>query len=760
MQQVKQQIVAQFLREANSFVVSSYDAIARSAPHIYLSALPFTGKGSLVRQYFAPQCAGVISAETFGIADHGEGLTMILTGHKDYVTSISYSLDGLNLASGSDDRTVRVWDTRTGEETMSAIHVDHGFVLAIAFVLCDRAIAVCSSDGLMRIRDISTGHDLQYWLCDVTTRVTRVSFSPDRTLVASVSWDGKVQIRSVSNGDKISVLRGPISRPTKISFSCNDRLAAAFLDPPVIRIWISHTGLFIGDINSTGQVLSLAISPDGKVIVAYPDQIEVWDLGTMTRVSVSNVNIGSTCSLALSPDVLHLIAISSDSIRFWNWHTKEEVALFQGHSDQINSVTYSPDGRYVASASSDCTIRIWDIRSSREVVQPLPEPSQVTCIAVSPDSTYIVSGASDGSVRIWSAQNGEPTLGPLVGHQGRIDSIAISSNGRWIASLSHVESRCVVCFWHAQTGESAGELIRSFVGYVIQAAVSPDTLQLASIVLSAEEIYATVHLWSLGTESPSVLGEFQRKSSSWGGYSITFSCDGSLLAATVGEIGQVHIWQMPSGQLLGAPLETGELAIYSFAFSRDSTRIVISTEKDTHQTWDINTGRLVFDNTEDQSEYTSKWLKYSPNGRSIVRMSIRSRYAEVSDAVITTISRNSTDNITSAADATDRPFIVIGGDDRITVWRMDAVNTLAAQPRCNTLAELLRTGPRADGWVTGPSGELLLWVPPAYRAYVQLPPCTIMISKHRVVLSLNANNLRSGSEWTSCWSSAATVRYT
>jgi len=103
--------------------------MARSAPHIYLSALPFAAKVSLIWQYFGPRCTGVVSVEIFGMDRHGRSLIMTLVGHQDRVNSIVYSLDGQHLASisgsnphddfgfSSKSGTLRVWNARNGVET-------------------------------------------------------------------------------------------------------------------------------------------------------------------------------------------------------------------------------------------------------------------------------------------------------------------------------------------------------------------------------------------------------------------------------------------------------------------------------------------------------------------------------------------------------------------------------------------------------------------------------------------------------------------
>lgn len=125
--------LCQFFRDANLFVASSREAIERSAPHIYLSALPFANKNGVIYQRFAPSFTGLTSIDVFGIGPHEGRLVMTLKGHEGGVTSVDYSADGLLLASGSEDGTVRVWDTRSGEETVSPLQSESGPVTCVVF---------------------------------------------------------------------------------------------------------------------------------------------------------------------------------------------------------------------------------------------------------------------------------------------------------------------------------------------------------------------------------------------------------------------------------------------------------------------------------------------------------------------------------------------------------------------------------------------------------------------------------------------------
>jgi len=114
----------QFLADAKVFVASSHDAIERSVPHIYLSALPFADRSSLVYKEFAPYCTGLIQVDISGIGHHSGSVMMTLSGHSGAVRSVAYSADGRLLASGSDDGTVRIWDMQTGGEAKAGLGND------------------------------------------------------------------------------------------------------------------------------------------------------------------------------------------------------------------------------------------------------------------------------------------------------------------------------------------------------------------------------------------------------------------------------------------------------------------------------------------------------------------------------------------------------------------------------------------------------------------------------------------------------------
>ena len=294
---------------------------------------------------------------------------------------------------------------------------------------------------------------------------------------------------------------------------------------------------------------------------------------------------------------------------------------------------------------------------------------------------------------------------------------------------------------------------------------SPDTLRLATISLGLVATDATVNVWNIGLRNSLTFGSF---ACSFHEPSINFSPSGVLLAAA-GETGQVYIWRTDSGQRFGAPLHAGKRFVRFLAFYHDDTRLAIGMQDSTFLVIDINSGQLVSSHGYLKSLMRSPdWLACSPKGRflacisrdtsiishdtSTSSQSHMTLWDAAASRVVTTIHVNCKQvGERAVAFTADSRSIVIGEGGKIMVWKIEKICSLAAGPRCDPLAQLLREGLNQDGWVKGPSGELLLWIPPEYREYVQLPPCTLMFSKHRVRITGDADSLHYGDTWTSCW---------
>ena len=167
-------------------------------------------------------------------------------------------------------------------------------------------------------------------------------------------------------------------------------------------------------------------------------------------------------------------------------------AILRGHTDHVVSASFSPDGKYIVSASDDNTVRIWDAKTGQQVGNPLVgHTSFVYSASFSPDGRYIVSASTDNTVRIWDAKTGQLVGNPLVGHTSYVRSASFSPDGKYIVSAS---SDNAVRIWDAKTGQLVGSPLVGHTSYVRSASFSPDGKYIVSASLDN-----TVRIWDAKT---------------------------------------------------------------------------------------------------------------------------------------------------------------------------------------------------------------------------------------------------------------------
>ena len=122
--------------------------------------------------------------------------------------------------------------------------------------------------------------------------------------------------------------------------------------------------------------------------------------------------------------------------------------FLRGHTGFVNSVCFSPDGKWLATASHDHTAKIWDAASGQEVLT-LRDTNSVMSVCFSPDGKRLVSGGGDYAVKFWDAESGRQLLA-LQGHTGAVLNVAFSPDGRRLASASGDRT---VRIWNTESGQ-------------------------------------------------------------------------------------------------------------------------------------------------------------------------------------------------------------------------------------------------------------------------------------------------------------------
>ena len=305
-------------------------------------------------------------------------------------------------------------------------------------------------------------------------------------------------------------------------------------------------------------------------------------------------------SVAYSPDGSTLASGSGDmTIKLWNAKTGELLRTFMGHSDAVTSVAFSPDGSTLASGSWDDTIKLWNVKTG-ELLRTFTGPSDgVTSVAFSPDGSTLASGSCDNIIKLWNVKTGE-LLRTFTGHSSSVRSVAFSPDGSTIASGSWDDT---IKLWNVKTGE----LLRSFTGPsdgVTSVALSPDGSTLASG--SQDE---TIKLWNAKT------GELLRTFTGHSGFilSVAFSPDGSTLASGSDDM-TIKLWNAKTGELLRTFTGHSD-AVTSVAFSPDGSTLASGSSDDTIKLWNVKTGTLLRTFTGQSSSVLS--VAFSPDGSTI-----------------------------------------------------------------------------------------------------------------------------------------------
>ena len=343
----------------------------------------------------------------------------------------------------------------------------------------------------------------------------------------------------------------------------------------------SHT-TFIKSVftDAFGKILSVALSPDGKLLAAgiANSEIRMWQVPSSIPLLTLQGHSDWVRSVAFSPDGNFLVSGSEDrTLRLWEVNTGRCLRILQGHSSWVYSVAFSPDGKLVASGSDDQTVRLWEVNSGTCLKILRGHSSYVYSVAFSPDGKLVASGSDDQTVRLWEVEK-ENCLTILRGHSDKVWSVTFSPDGRLLVSGSYDQT---VRLWEVDSGTCL-KILRGHSDKVWSVTFSPDGRLLASG--SHDQ---TVRLWEV--DSGTCL-KILRGHNSWI-YSVAFSPDGGLLVS--GSDDQtMRLWEVNEGECLNT-LQGYSNEIWSITFSPDGKLLVSGSDDRTVCLWDANTGQAL-----------------------------------------------------------------------------------------------------------------------------------------------------------------------
>ncbi|KAH7338688.1 WD40-repeat-containing domain protein [Rhizoctonia solani] len=380
--------------------------------------------------------------------------------------------------------------------------------------------------------------------------------------------------------------------------------------------------------------------------------------GTRAVPLVHKGHTGNVLSVAFAPDGKSVASCSWDkTIRIWDAYNSCLIGEpLTGHTGFVNSVSYSPLADIIVSGSGDETIRLWDTNTHQQIGEPLKGHTHyVNSVVFSPDGSLIASGSTDQTVLVWDVKQRRPTSKPFKGHVDRVRSVVFFPDGTRIASGS---SDGKIRIWDVEHGQSVVGPLLGHSTAVESVAVSPDGSQVIS-----GSYDRTLRLWD--TRSGAVIGN-PIEGHNGRVYCVSFSPIGIYVTSSSGDT-TVRVWDVRTGRQVDQPYEQHTEDVNSVAFSPSGRHIVSGSDDKTVVIWDVsNLNYEVEDDSQDSVEEVVEDL----GGEN---MDLINRHMSAQH-MFRLLCRHGCDDLSSQMDPNQNTAVLISGGGFGDIWRGELRN--------------------------------------------------------------------------------------
>lgn len=287
------------------------------------------------------------------------------------VNAVAVCLDKNIIVSSHSNKDVCIWTFKTQLKTRQLLHTLHGHskpVTSVAFSANGQILATGSDDKTIKLWN--QDYKEIYTLVGHQHVVKSVAFHPNGEIIASGSWDKTVRLWDVITGKEVNVLTGHKLQVSAVTFSADGKYLASASFDRTVRLWKNGADSLSYSLSNilsshTWAVTAVAFSPDGKILATGSDDntIKLWNVNTGEEFATLTGHSWSITALVFSSDGILLISVSKDkTVKLWQVSNTEEVTTLLGHTDSVTSVAIAnSDTRIIASGSKDKTIKVWEL---------------------------------------------------------------------------------------------------------------------------------------------------------------------------------------------------------------------------------------------------------------------------------------------------------------------------------------------------------------------------------------------------------------
>ncbi|MCE9532578.1 MAG: caspase family protein [Planctomycetes bacterium] len=499
-----------------------------------------------------------------------------LKGHSGSIISASFSPDGKQIFTGSEDQTGRLWDAVAGKELFKLEGYQNG--VRGAFSADGKQILTTDGLGASRLWDASNGKEIKSLTsngfapprppADPTGKGDGGGFSGSPARDVAFSSNGKEILYVDSDGVSfLDATSGKRLRRIEDRDACGQAAALSkdgkyvltsggvLNDGGVVTLWDAATKQKVREFKGYEGLWAPIASADGKLMLTFD---QTWNSGPIARVwdvaagrelrqfkgPHEQGNANEVCSAGFSLDGRKLFAVSGNAgqreghlTQIWDLTTGRELCRLKGFTSPAEAV-FSPDGEQILTVSaqgtftdgrpslgresSDKDARLWNANTGEEIRQFNGHTEGITALAFSPDGKQIATGSSDKTTRVWDAANGKQ-LWSMEGHASRITSISFSADGKRVitGSIDHTAR-----IWDAAKGEELlvlrGDILAGDSEMIQRVVFSPDG---KFVITGGTEV---TRIWDATS------GKQIHKLAMRGNSSVTFRPDGKLALLSSG----------------------------------------------------------------------------------------------------------------------------------------------------------------------------------------------------------------------------------